>query len=68
MSTSGRRPRIEVLPPQRDAYVRVTFHRQRNSGPSPLAVVAIVVGLLILPRTGFGPLIMLAALLGALPH
>ena len=39
-----------------------------HCAPSPLMVVAIVVGLLMLWRLGFGPLVMLAALLGLLPH
>ena len=51
-----RRPRIEVMPPQRAAHVRITVQRH-HSGPSPVLIVAIVVGLLILLRTGFGPFV-----------
>ena len=47
---------------------RPRLGRQRNSGPSPLAVLAIVVGLLMLMRFGFGPWVLAAALLGLLPH
>ena len=43
--------------------VRVTITRH-HTGPSPVAVVAIVVGLLM--RFGFGPWVMLLALTGML--
>ena len=66
-----RRPRVEYMPPEREPraqHVRVTITRQRSTGPSLMMIVCIVVLAFMLWRLGFMPIIMLAALLGLLPH
>jgi hypothetical protein len=60
------RPRVEVLPPERD-FVRVTIRSQRRRPNwAPLIITALV--LFFLWRLKLGGLLMLAVLLGLLPH
>jgi hypothetical protein len=58
-----RRPRIEILPPERQ-FVRVTVERRR---PNVVPLLIIVVAVFVVLRLGIGPWIMLAAILGWLP-
>jgi len=59
-----RRPRVEILPPERQ-FVRVTIERRRPNLVPLLIIVAVAV---IVLRLGIGPFVMAAALLGMLPH
>ena len=58
-----RRPRVEILPPERQ-FVRVTIERRRSNAV-PLLTIAVAVFVVL--RLGIGPWIMLAAILGWLP-
>jgi hypothetical protein len=60
-----RRPRVEILPPERQ-FVRVTIER-RWSNLLPLLFVALAVFVLFRFKL-LGGLVMAAALLGLLPH
>jgi hypothetical protein len=63
-----RRPRVEVLPPERD-FVRVTIRsrRRRQVNLAPLLITALVL-FAIWRLKLWGALLMAAALLGLLPH
>ena len=69
-----RRPRIEVLPPEQHEWkgtnytkrLYIGIERRRRTNLLPLIIIGLV--LFALWRLKFGPLVMLLALTGMLPH